>query len=133
MDKTDEALNDADKALEKEETNSRAITAKAEALFSSGQFEKALVQFEKGNKLRQESMITTGLKKCRQAIVNSIGEDGIVFEKELVEIAIREQKREQGMLLKKLKALKQMPYERSKAIRKGLKDQMGFTIQFLQG
>ena len=70
--------------------NNKAVTAKAEAFFNSGNFEKALVQFEKANKMRKDPKTTEGLMKCRQAILNSVGQDGIVFEKDTVINAIRE-------------------------------------------
>ena len=40
-----------ERALEYDERNNKATVTKAEALFNSGLFEKALVQFEKGNKI----------------------------------------------------------------------------------
>ena len=40
-----------ERALEYDERNNKAIAAKAEALFNSGLFEKALVQFEKVNQI----------------------------------------------------------------------------------
>ena len=74
-------MKDANKALEYDEENTKAIVAKADALFNSGLIEKALVQFEKGNKIRKDSNTSDGLIKCRQAILSSIGQQGIVFEK----------------------------------------------------
>ena len=94
LEQNKEALKDADTALEYDERNNKAIAAKAEALFNSGLFERALVQFEKGNKIRKNSNTTIGLIKCRQAILSSIGQQGIVFEKGMVTIAIRETKLE---------------------------------------
>ena len=96
LERNKEAVQDANKALQNDKQNSRAITAKAEALFNSGKFEKALVQFEKGHKIRRDPKTTEGLMKCTQAILSSIGQNGIVFEKELVIFAIKETKLERG-------------------------------------
>ena len=74
------------------------MTAKAEALFNSGDFEKALVQFEIANKMRCDPKTSEGLMKCRQAILSSIGRDGIVFEKHLVVKAVQEIQRENEKL-----------------------------------
>ena len=94
LERNEDALKDANKALEYDEENTKAIVAKAEALFNSGLFEKALVQFEKGNKIWKDSNTLDGLIKCRQSILSSFGQQGIVFEKEMVNIAIRETKLE---------------------------------------
>ena len=90
LERNEEALKDANQALQKNERNIKSIAAKAEALFSSGKFEQALVQFEKGIRIHRDSDMTNGLMKCRQAILSSLGEDGIVFDKEMVKITIRE-------------------------------------------
>ena len=89
LERNEEALIDANKALQNNERNVKSIAAKGEALFSSGKFEQALVQFEKGIRIHKDSDMTDGLMKCRQAILSSLGEDGIVFDKEMVSITIR--------------------------------------------
>ena len=53
--------------------NPRALIAKGEALYAIGNFEIALVNFERAGKLRQSQDITEGLKKCREAILLTLG------------------------------------------------------------
>ena len=38
-----------------------------------GKFEKALVEFEKAWRLRQDPEIKTGIVKCRDVILNTVG------------------------------------------------------------
>ena len=88
LDQYEEAIADADTALKQNRNNTKAISVKAEALFGSGQFEKALVYFEMGYKIRKDAKIFQGISKCRQAILSTLGDDGIVFKKEHVEIVL---------------------------------------------
>ena len=90
MEKNGFALEDANKALEISEGSTKAIASKAEALYNSGDFEQALVWFERGTKLCNENVMSEGRLKCQQAILTSIGEEGIVFELDLVNVAILE-------------------------------------------
>jgi len=47
---------------------------KAEALYQLGDFERALVFFHRGHKLRAElGEFRLGIQKCQEAINNSIG------------------------------------------------------------
>ena len=48
-------MGDAERALVISPASTKARIAKAEALYSLGQFEKALVEFEKAWRLRQVS------------------------------------------------------------------------------
>jgi len=74
---SDKALEDANQALEQEEEgrkNIRALNMKAEALYQMGDFERALVFYHRGNKLRPELQeFRLGIQKCQEAINNSIG------------------------------------------------------------
>ena len=90
LERNKEALEDADNALKKNKSNIKAIDAKAEALFSSGQFEQALVHFEQGKRMYNDFNMTNGILKSQHAIISCIGEDGIVFNEEMVRTAIRE-------------------------------------------
>ena len=54
-------------------SNPRALIAKGEALYATGNFEAALVNFERGGKLRQCQGIKDGTKKCREAILLTLG------------------------------------------------------------
>ena len=79
--------------------STKARIAKAEALYSMGQFEKvvhsvweggavtcdlslcqALVEFEKGWRLRQDPEIKTGIVKCRDVILNTVGEGRMGYD-----------------------------------------------------
>ena len=72
VEKHGEALNDANHAIIKKKNSTKAIAAKAEALYSSGNFEKSLVQFEKGSRIHKNVDILKGLKKSKQAILNTL-------------------------------------------------------------
>ena len=67
LERNTESLKDADHALGQDAGNVKAMAAKAEALFSAGQFELALVQFEKGWRLCGAGGHVPGADKCRQA------------------------------------------------------------------
>ena len=41
------------------------MVAKAEALYNMGEFEQALVQFERSWRVRQDPAIRNGMVKCR--------------------------------------------------------------------
>ena len=52
----------------------KALYQKAEALYSMGDFEHALVFYHRGNKLRPEQQeFRLGIQKAQEAIDNSIG------------------------------------------------------------
>ena len=52
----------------------QALYQKAEALYSMGDFEHALVFYHRGNKLRPEQQeFRLGIQKAQEAIDNSIG------------------------------------------------------------
>lgn len=71
---TASALKDAETALEEDKEFIRALYQKAEALYSMGDFEHALVFYHRGNKLRPEQQeFRLGIQKAQEAIDNSIG------------------------------------------------------------
>ena len=71
---TESALKDAETALEDDKEFIRALYQKAEALYSMGDFEHALVFYHRGNKLRPEQQeFRLGIQKAQEAIDNSIG------------------------------------------------------------
>ena len=84
LERPSEAIEEAEKALYINKHNSRGIIAKAEALYSLGQFEKALVQFERVWRLRQDPEIKTGILKCREVILNTIGTNVMEYDIEIV-------------------------------------------------
>ena len=47
--------------------------AKGEALYIEGQFELALVQFERGLKIKRDQALKDGIIKCREAILFTLG------------------------------------------------------------
>ena len=69
-----DAYEDAEIALKEDKEFFKAIFQKAEALYSKGDFELALVFYHRGNKLRPElDEFRLGIQKAREAISNSIG------------------------------------------------------------
>ncbi|KAJ3379020.1 Tetratricopeptide repeat protein 25 [Entophlyctis sp. JEL0112] len=71
---SESALEDANMALKQDSAFFRAILYKAEALYSKGDFEMALVFYHRGNKMRPElNAFRLGIQKAREAIDNSIG------------------------------------------------------------
>lgn len=71
------ALEDVNKVLQDQPKNPRAILMKAEAYFSMGEFEFALVFFQRGLSIRKDmSGFRDGVTKSKHAILDSInGED----------------------------------------------------------
>lgn len=68
------ALADADRVLQVDKTLLSGMLQKAEALFNKGEFEMALVYFQRGKRMRPSmAEFNIGIQKCRQAIENSIG------------------------------------------------------------
>ena len=71
---------DAERALVISPHSTKARIAKAEALYSMGKFEKALVEFEKAWRLRQDPEIKTGIVKCRDVILNTVGSGAMGYD-----------------------------------------------------
>ena len=68
------ALDDAEHSLKNNEGYHRGIYQKAEALYSLGQFEYALVFYHRGQKIRPElDCFRLGVQKAKEAIINSVG------------------------------------------------------------
>lgn len=69
----EDALRDIDSVLQDNPSNPRAILTKAEAYFSMGEFEFALVFFQRGLSVRKDmSAFRDGVTKCKSAILDSI-------------------------------------------------------------
>ena len=69
----EDALRDIDIVLRDNQNNPRAILSKAEAYFSMGEFEFALVFFQRGLSVRKDmSGFKDGVIKCKSAILDSI-------------------------------------------------------------
>jgi tetratricopeptide (TPR) repeat protein len=69
----EDALRDVDLVLRDSPAHARAILAKAEAYFSMGEFEFALVFFQRGMSIRRDIVaFRDGVTKCRSAILDSI-------------------------------------------------------------
>ena len=66
------------------------MIAKAEALYAIGNFEIALVYFERAGKLRQCQEIKEGTKKCREAILLTLGKQSDQFDEKTVQKVISE-------------------------------------------
>ncbi|KAL3316992.1 Tetratricopeptide repeat protein 25 [Cichlidogyrus casuarinus] len=70
----DKALKDAEKALEPDVKYYRAVYQKAEVLFYLGHFERALVFYHRGNRIRpQFEGFRLGIQKAEESINNCIG------------------------------------------------------------
>ncbi|KAI3378335.1 hypothetical protein SNEBB_011084 [Seison nebaliae] len=68
------ALQDAESALEEDETFAKGLYQKAEALYSMGEFELALVYYYRGKKYRPDIReFQLGINKSQEAIDNCVG------------------------------------------------------------
>ena len=70
--------------------STKAILAKGEALYTMGLFENALVQFHRGWRFRADPAIKIGMARCRDEILNTLGDHGNDYEVDLVEKVIQE-------------------------------------------
>ena len=74
----EDALKDIDNVLRSHPNNPRAILTKAEAYFSMGEFEFALVFFQRGISIRKDmSAFKDGITKCKSAILDSINGENL--------------------------------------------------------
>ena len=74
----EDALKDIDVVLKNQPNNPRAILTKAEAYFSMGEFEFALVFFQRGISIRKDmSAFRDGITKCKSAILDSINGENL--------------------------------------------------------
>ena len=96
IEKTEEAIADANRALEINSQNGKAIEVKAEAHYSSGNFEQALLYFERGSRIYRTKTVVEGQKKTKRAIVNMLDSQGFVFDRVVVHLVIEEQKKKNG-------------------------------------
>ena len=92
LERAAEAISDANTALEINKHSTKAIVAKGEALYSIGEFEKALVQFERGWRFRQDPAIKSGMVKCRDAIIITVGTTAKQYDEKVVEMVIQQMK-----------------------------------------
>ena len=138
LERPDEAMIDAEKALRINEFNTKAIIEKAEALYCLGHFEKALVQFERGWKIRQDPEIKSGIVKCRDVILNTVGTSAKEYDAKIVEKVIQQMKE---IELEKMKSQleKQKSKKKKKKMVKAKKDpdqlllgKMHKDVQFLE-
>ena len=73
------ALDDAEASLKEDKTFVKGLYQKAEVLYSMGEFEFALVFYERGQKLRPElAEFRLGIQKAKEAIANSVGGPEVV-------------------------------------------------------
>ena len=85
-----DAILDAEEALRYNKTSTKATTCKGEALYNMGEFEQALVQFERGYRVRQDAALRAGMVKCRDVIKRTVGDAGRQYCVTVVEKAIKE-------------------------------------------
>ena len=74
LERPQEAMADANKALEYNNYNTKAIVAKGEALYKMGQFENALLQFHRGWRFREDPAIKIWMTRCRDEIRDTLGQ-----------------------------------------------------------
>lgn len=90
MGQPENALEDAETALNIDKSFLRAIYQKAEALYYLGDFEHSLMYYHRGLHLRPDNEeFTLGVHKARKAIENAIGSSCTVFKKLLMPKASR--------------------------------------------
>ncbi|XP_068023127.1 outer dynein arm-docking complex subunit 4 [Melanerpes formicivorus] len=71
---TENALKDAEASLQSDKTFSKGLYQKAEALYTMGDFEFALVLYHRGRSLHPDlQKLSLGIEKAQEAIVNCIG------------------------------------------------------------
>ncbi|XP_047737113.1 uncharacterized protein LOC125178111 [Hyalella azteca] len=86
-----EAMQDAQEALQADPTMVKAVLVQAEALYGMAEFERALVLYERGARARPDMLqFCRGGHQCREAILNVIG--GRVFPEAV------EEEQEQGVV-----------------------------------
>lgn len=87
-------MKDATKALKINPDSTKAIIAQGEALYSMGEFEKGLIQFQRGWRTRQDPKMKIGLLKCKDAIANAVGPNAKEFDIDLVQKVIENMEEE---------------------------------------
>ena len=70
------------------------MISKAVALYNMGEFEASLIQFERGWRVRQGPQMKSGLLQCKNAILNTVGQNAKGFDKDLVAKMIKEQEKQ---------------------------------------
>ena len=84
-----------------------------------GEFEQALVQFERGYRVRQDPALRSGMVKCRDVIKRTVGDADRQYSVSVVEKAIREMARVKELEVKaeleKTKLAKQSDKKKQKA------------------
>ena len=88
LERPQEAIMDANKTLEFHPYSTKAILAKGEALYTMGLFENALVQFHQGWRFRADPAIKKWMKRCRDEILNTLGDPGKEYDVEKVILEI---------------------------------------------
>ena len=82
MDETKDAIADADRALALNKKSGKAIVAKAEALYRSGNFEKALVQFVRAGRIDRTVGASEGARRAKRAIFSVLDRSKFCFNNE---------------------------------------------------
>ena len=83
-------MKDATTALKINPHSTKALISRGEALYNMGQFEKGLLQFERGWRVRCDPRMKSGLLQCKDAIVNAVGPNAKEFDLELVGKVIKD-------------------------------------------
>ncbi|XP_023329597.1 uncharacterized protein LOC111702216, partial [Eurytemora carolleeae] len=118
LEKSDEAKLDAEIALKINKSSTKAVVALGEAMFQLGQFEFALVQFERGLKIRMETTLKKGAEKCKDAILHSLGTRIPKYDLNVVRLVVKERARQEKM---ENKAKDKNPLTEEKTMRKRIK------------
>ena len=136
LERPNEAIKDIEKALQFNPNSTQAIVAKGEALYNLGHFEKALVQFHKARRVRNDPDIEQGMLKCRNAIMSILGDNEKTYETELVEKVIKhmeDQKAAKKVEIKKKRSKKQKQQDKErKDPGRHLLGRMNGDVKFLE-
>ena len=111
--------------------------AKGETLSNVGEFEKALVQFERGWRVRQDHAIKSGMVKCRDAIMNTVGSTAMQDNKDMLEMVIKQMREGKVELTEDadprvLKQEKRKAAAEKKVSDKRLLGKLNTDVQFLE-
>ena len=82
LEKTKDAIADANRALAINKKSGKAIVAKAEALYRSGNFEKALVQFVRAGRIDGTVGASDGARRAKRAIFSVLDRSKFCFNNE---------------------------------------------------
>ncbi|KAM6450237.1 outer dynein arm-docking complex subunit 4 isoform 2-T2 [Liasis olivaceus] len=109
---TENALKDAEASLATDKEFTKGLYQKAEALYSMGDFEFALVFYHRGHKLRPElQKFRLGIQKSKEAIENSVGSPSSVKLENRADLYFLSRQAESKRAKQKLHIKKDIKYQ----------------------